>query len=271
MVLGSEWAIETFAGGLACDSGTQLRFDRTCVISPVTWCRSSRREACKHELKKRGASMKLLKTIGKWCVIVLVSIVLIYIVITFTQLDDARKTQTVRAERTVDGTVESAWRVISDVGNYHKVTSATLHNVVADTIKGLNMKRTCYVSDGTKWSETCTSWEEYDHFTFEVDTKAEDYPLPLTHIDGTWGLVPIEPNRTKIYIEFHYVVEKPWRDWIFISSANSQLEEGFQTVFDNWQGMIEQDTDKSDEDAGPRPARHSILGHNVLWSLDTEG
>jgi ribosome-associated toxin RatA of RatAB toxin-antitoxin module len=213
--------------------------------------------------------MKTLLKICKWFLIVIFGLVIVYIAVSATQVEDARKMQTIKGSKTINAPVGVVWNIIADVGNYHKVTTNALHKVVIDSGYGVDMKRTCYTSDGSHWNEVCTSWELEDHFTFVVDTEADDYPLPLTHVDGTWGINPINEDICEVYIVLSYQVANPWRHWLFISSANSQLKQGFDYTLTKWKEMAEDSARSNNLPLEQTDQSGSIYSSDAVLSSNT--
>lgn len=144
-------------------------------------------------------------------------------------------------KRTVEASKEVVWDTISDVGNYHEVTSDAIADVQILSGKELGMKRACYGPGGEQWTETCTEWVPGSHFTFVVDTKADDYPFPLLDkLKGTWKVEPVSDQKSEIILVFEYDMKYQWATWIFKPFAESQAEKDTDILLDNWERMAEQ-------------------------------
>lgn len=181
----------------------------------------------------------MLKKIATWLLGGLGFILLLSVIIAATQKHKAEKRYSVRAERKVAATQETVWKVISDIKNYHKVTGPGIEKVEILSGEGLNMKRACYSPKGERWEEICTAWIPNSHFTFLVDTEAEDYPFPLNHLQGTWGVEAIDSTHSKIFLDFEYQLSSPWLMWPFVGATNELFEEGNEALLNTWQEMVE--------------------------------
>jgi len=143
--------------------------------------------------------------------------------------------------RTVDAPSDSVWAMISDVGNYHEVTNDKITDVKILSGKDVGMKRACYSPEGAHWTETCTEWVPGSHYTFVVDTEAENYPFPmLKSLQGTWAVEALTSKRSEIILTFEYEFRYPWFTWMIQPFARSQAEKDTRELLDNWERMAEQ-------------------------------
>ena len=181
----------------------------------------------------------MLKKIVTWFLGGLGILLLLLLLVSATQKHKAEKKYNVRAERAIKAPKEKIWKLISDIENYDKVTGPGIEKVEILSGEGLNMKRACYSPKGERWEETCTAWVPNSYFTFLVDTKAADYPFPLHHLQGTWGVEAIDSSHAKIFLDFEYQLSSPWLMWPFVNATNELFEEGNEALLDNWQQMIE--------------------------------
>jgi ribosome-associated toxin RatA of RatAB toxin-antitoxin module len=138
--------------------------------------------------------------------------------------------------RTVQAPKRLAWAVIADVGNYAKYAT-NLHKVSVDSVPGVGMTRTCSDANGM-WTETCTEWEEFNSYSFLVNTGAKNYPFPISYLNGSWQLTQIDKDITKISI--HFVVRWKYRimGLVFESKARDFFAESNETILDNWENEI---------------------------------
>ena len=181
----------------------------------------------------------MIRKILKGLALFLVLDIVILLVYGFVQYPKAKGEQYFTAERIVNAPKNKVWDVISDVGNYHKVTASNIHHVEIVEGQGLGMKRVCRAPDGTSWEETCTIWKPGDAYKFEVNTQREDYPFPLTSLSGIWKVDSLGPSKTRLSMEFEYQFKSPFLSGYFISMGTKQAEEDTNFLLDNWQRLAE--------------------------------
>ena len=143
------------------------------------------------------------------------------------------------SERVVQASKQKVWNVISDVGNYHKVTAGGIDDVQIISGSGLGMKRVCSAPNGDSWEETCTVWEPGNRFEFVVNTEREDYPLPFKKLSAVWKVDSISPNKSKIILDMTYEFENPFLAGYFLSIGKKQGDEDAKFLMDNWQRIVE--------------------------------
>ncbi|WP_198162256.1 SRPBCC family protein, partial [Methylosinus sp. R-45379] len=106
-------------------------------------------------------------------------------------------------ERVVQGSIDRAWNVVSDVARYAEVAD-TLHSSQIVSGEGLGMVRECEDDSGACWLETCTRWEPGRAYAFDVDTTAPRYPLPLKAMRGDFEVEALDASRTLVRIRFSF-------------------------------------------------------------------
>ncbi|MEQ8403131.1 MAG: SRPBCC family protein [Silicimonas sp.] len=100
--------------------------------------------------------------------------------------------------RTVNAPADVVWRVMNDHPGYADV-AGNLSRVEVVTGGGLGMQRRCYGPKGENWLETCDLYEDGHAFGFRIHTEAEDYPYPMSDLQGKWS-VEDNGNRSKFAI-----------------------------------------------------------------------
>ncbi|MEW7291451.1 SRPBCC family protein [Aquimarina sp. 2304DJ70-9] len=178
---------------------------------------------------------KILKVIA----IFLVLDIVVLLVYGFVQYPKAKGEQHFIAERIINAPKENVWEVISDVGNYHKVTAPNIHHVEIVEGQGLGMKRVCSAPDGSSWEETCTVWNPGKEFRFVVNTQKEDYPFPLKSLSGLWKVEQVSPLQTRLKMDFAYEFKSPFLSGYFLSMGMKQAKEDTDFLLDNWQQQAE--------------------------------
>ena len=100
---------------------------------------------------------------------------------------DGRLHATVR--RTVNAPADAVWTVMSDHPGYADVAS-NISKVEVLSGDGIGMQRRCYGPKGESWRETCDLFEEGKAFGFKIHTDADDYPYPISDLQGRWAVMP---------------------------------------------------------------------------------
>jgi len=138
--------------------------------------------------------------------------------------------------RIVPTSKKEAWKVVSDVANYHHV-APNIDDVKIISGEGKGMVRTC--SHGkNKWSETCTLWDEERRYSFVVDTKTPSYPFPFKHLIGTWEITEIEPNKTEIVMIFDFAYNKRIMNLLLHPILRIKFKKIAEELLDNWEKML---------------------------------
>ena len=90
--------------------------------------------------------------------------------------DEVPPVEVAHVERTVRGSQQVAWSVVTDHELYGRL-APNLSAVHVQSGTGAGMVRVCSNNDGEEWSETCTLWDEGERF--EVNVRTERYPYPV--------------------------------------------------------------------------------------------
>lgn len=91
--------------------------------------------------------------------------------------------------RAVDAPADKVWAVMNDHPGYADVAS-NISKVEVLSGHGIGMQRRCYGPKGESWRETCDLFEEGKAFGFKIHTEAEDYPYPISDLQGRWAVRP---------------------------------------------------------------------------------
>lgn len=138
-----------------------------------------------------------------------------------------------RFERIVKGTKQEVWKVIADIGNYHKVAP----NIDDETIisgEGRGMVRRC--SHGKdSWTETCSLWEAGKVYSFVINTSAPDYPYPFNSLKGTWEVEEMDADTTKIRMLFDFQYKRKFQNWVLYPLLKSKFTKIADELLDNWE------------------------------------
>ncbi|WP_298894926.1 SRPBCC family protein [uncultured Psychroserpens sp.] len=181
----------------------------------------------------------MVRKILKWTSIIISALIVIILVYGSIQYSKAKGTNHFISERIVEAPKAKVWRIISDVGNYHKVTADGIDDVKIIEGEGLGLKRICADQNGNSWEETCTSWIPEKEFGFEVNTQKEDYPLPFKSLSAIWKIDAISPNKTKITIDMSYEFKNAFLGGLFLNLGEKQAKKDSNFLLDNWQKMAE--------------------------------
>ncbi|WP_420387657.1 SRPBCC family protein [Roseivirga sp.] len=137
----------------------------------------------------------------------------------------------------VNSSRPKAWKVISDIANYHKVAS-NIDGVQILSGEGKGMVRQC--SHGKDhWTETCTSWIEEHEYSFLVDTAASDYPFPFSYLKGTWELHSTSPKKTRIEMTFEFQFRKKFQTWLIYPLMKNKFQKVGEDLLNSWMYQIE--------------------------------
>lgn len=131
----------------------------------------------------------------------------------------------------VQAPAEIVWRVIADVVGYADV-APNLSKAEILSGDGLGMRRRCYDNQGRGWNEMCVLWEEGRRYSFVVDTN--DYPYPLTKMQGTWGLEE-RPEGVLIMMRFDFVPKYGPIGWLWAQLAKPAFRRICEALLDNWE------------------------------------
>ena len=182
----------------------------------------------------------MIRKILKIVAAVFATVIVALLIYGFIQFPKAKGEQHFVVERVVNAPKEKVWNIISDVGNYHEVTAPNISKVEILKGSGLGMIRECSSPSGHSWEEICTLWEPGRAFAFEVNTKREDYPFPLKSLSGIWKLEELNPDQTKIILDFSYEFKNAFISGYFLDLGMEQASQDTKYLLDNWQSMAEQ-------------------------------
>jgi len=139
-------------------------------------------------------------------------------------------------KRTINAAKSQTWKVISDVENYHQV-APNIDDVTIVSGKNEGMVRSC--SHGKdSWTETCSVWEKEKTYSFVVNTSAQDYPYPLSFLQGTWNVIEIDTNNTEIEMIFELKYKKKIYN-LFHPIMKMKFKKIVNELLDNWQAILE--------------------------------
>jgi ribosome-associated toxin RatA of RatAB toxin-antitoxin module len=144
-----------------------------------------------------------------------------------------------RAALEVSGAVAAppaqAWAIVADVHGYAAYApSLDFSRILAGT--GVGAVRECGDAKG-RWTETCTLWEEGRRYTFEIDTRAKDYPYPFRVLRGDWRVDPA-PGGCRITMRFEATVKGGYFGDILMALALPKFEKGAIDLLANWEQAI---------------------------------
>lgn len=147
------------------------------------------------------------------------------------------KTKKLTFSRLVKADKPKVWKVISDVGNYHKI-APNIDNAKIISGQEVGMVRAC--SHGKdSWTETCSLWEEEKEYSFEVDTSAPDYPYPFKNLRGNWQVQDAGKGKTKIVMNFEFEFKKAYQNILMYPLMKIQFKKICKELLDNWQQEVD--------------------------------
>lgn len=123
---------------------------------------------------------------------------------TSATLDESPPIEVHHYERTVRGTPDQLWPIITDHGLYARL-ALNLKAAENLTPNGPGFQRTCTDGVGRTWSETCTLWE--DGRRFDIDVNIDDYPYPLQTMQGSWRVDPLDAATSTVAMTFVFQPE----------------------------------------------------------------
>ncbi len=141
-------------------------------------------------------------------------------------------------KREVAAPKDSVWKVMSDVGNFHKVAPNLVDvKILSGNSEGL--VRTCSHNDKESWTETCTSWKPGEEYSFEVNTSAPDYPYPLKYLKGTFKATMLTDSTTEITMIYDFALKRKIQNIFLYPIMKPQFSKTLKGIMDNWQNLIE--------------------------------
>lgn len=146
-------------------------------------------------------------------------------------------------KRVVNAPVDAVWAVMTDHPRYADVAS-NISKVEVLSGDGLGMERRCYGPKGENWRETCDLFEDGKVFGFKIHTEAEDYPYPMSDLQGRWT---VEPKRNGS--EFSIDIEaKPTGNFVvqtlFKLAAKRQFKAILIDLADAWSARMEREASR---------------------------
>ncbi|WP_062053276.1 type II toxin-antitoxin system RatA family toxin [Aquimarina longa] len=182
-----------------------------------------------------------ISTIGYQTISIIAFIILLFGIgqtIGLAQIDNVsqKKVKHLEYKRIVNASKKSTWEVISDVANYHKV-APNIDRVEIISGKGEGMVRSCS-HKADSWTETAILWEEGEQYSFRVHTNAKDYPYPLKLLKGTWKVVEISENKTKIIMMFDFAYKKKIHNIIIHPFMKKEFNKISNELLDNWVDIL---------------------------------
>ncbi len=163
---------------------------------------------------------------------------IIYQSLGLSQMDSKIGTNTkfMSFKRSIKANKSKVWKIISDVGNYHKVAPNIDGSKIISGEK-VGMVRFC--SHGKdSWTEICNLWDEEKEYSFEVDTTAPDYPYPFKMLRGNWKVNEVEKGETEIIMNFEFEYKKPFQNILIHPMIKHKFTKICKELLDNWQTMI---------------------------------
>lgn len=139
-------------------------------------------------------------------------------------------------DRTVPNDAGAVWDIISDVANYHHV-APNIDDVKIVSGSGEGMVRQCSQGDG-RWTEDCILWKEGEQFSFRVNTKAPDYPFPLSFLQGTWRVTPNGYNQSKIEMKFEFQYKRKILNVLLHPIMAPKFRSIVKELLDNWEKKL---------------------------------
>lgn len=141
-------------------------------------------------------------------------------------------------KRQINSSKDSVWKVMSDVGNFHKVAPNLVDvKILSGNEKGL--VRSCSHNDKQSWTETCTAWEPGREYSFEVNTSAPDYPYPLKYLKGTFRVEELSDSTSAMTMIYDFAYTKKIYNVILYPLMKPKFRKTLKEILDNWQNMIE--------------------------------
>ena len=154
-----------------------------------------------------------------------------------TDAIEGESTKQLKSVRRVAATKSESWKVISDVGNYHKV-APNIDEVKIISGEGKGMVRSC--SHGKdSWTESCSLWKEEEVYSFTVNTSAQDYPYPLKFLKGTWQVEEESPEKTNILLIFEFTYRYKILNILVHPFLRAKFNKITEELLDNLQQKLE--------------------------------
>ncbi len=140
-------------------------------------------------------------------------------------------------ERSITASLESAWKVVSDVGNYARYApNIDTSRILSGEGKGL--VRECTSKEG-EWTEVCTDWENQKSYCFQVQTQAKDYPFPFKTLNAKWEVYENANAQTVIRMDFEVEFRNVVIGWLVYPFMKKEFLLVCEELLDNWQRKIQ--------------------------------
>jgi hypothetical protein len=169
--------------------------------------------------------------------IVIIFLIVLIVIIVSRFFNDKGNLQTFEMSREIDAPKNVVWHHISKVGDFHKV-ARNLHHVDIISGEGVGMVRRCTDNRGKTWTETCTAWNPGDSYTFEVNTKAKNYPFPVDKLIGNFAAEWIDGHRTRLVIRFQFELKYKLITWVFSGKIKTEADKNMKAMLDLWGDQI---------------------------------
>jgi hypothetical protein len=154
-------------------------------------------------------------------------------------IDEAPSIEVAHVERTMHGSVDQAWKVITDHDLYGRL-APNLGSVHSTAPNGPGLERTCTNRNGDAWHETCTLWNEApdSEHRFDVNVDTTNYPYPLTLMQGSWWVRPISADRVVVGMDFRYQAQRGARGRIFSVVMQAGFPLVLRRILRGWKRAI---------------------------------
>jgi ribosome-associated toxin RatA of RatAB toxin-antitoxin module len=139
-------------------------------------------------------------------------------------------------ERSINASLESAWKVVSDVDNYARY-APNLHTSRIVSGKGIGLIRECTSKEGN-WTEICTDWKNQESYCFQVQTQAKDYPFPFKTLNAKWEVYENVNAQAVMRMEFEVEFKNVVIGWLVYPLMKKKFLLVCEQLLDNWQQEI---------------------------------
>lgn len=141
-------------------------------------------------------------------------------------------------KRQIASPKDSVWKVMSDVGNFHKV-APNLIDVKILSGSGEGLVRSCSHNNKENWTETCTLWEPGKAYSFEVNTTDPNYPYPLKYLKGTFKVEAITDSTSEIIMIYDFALKRKIQNVLLYPLMKPKFKKTLTGIMDNWQNLME--------------------------------
>ena len=197
--------LATFALGWLSTSGVAVMSATSVVVLGLGLAQLRARAAAGHAIRAIGASE--------------------------ADLDEVPPVEIVTFDRRAAVTAEQLWPVMIDHELYAKI-ALNLKAAKGLTPDGLGFERSCTDRSGRSWSETCTLWDPGRRFDVDVDTS--DYPYPLARMQGSWRVVPTDPDVSTVGMTFAFQPTPGIRGRLFVAVMHLAFPPILKRIVRGW-------------------------------------